>query len=174
MLRIDIQLQNLVDSLRDSLQNSHDIYSLVKVVSANENNNEPCFFCKSHTCTNCVELDDIGEFKLSSFLYEHAGPQFNSNNQLFVPNFSQGIVYSTEQGLACFGIEVYVDISKQESAAWKNYRSFMTSCTEIDTGLGPAVVEIGLTLSKCFDEFKKPEQLSIHDSWKCTNCKQNV
>jgi len=111
---------------------------------------------------------------LSAFLYQNAAPQFNSNNQLFSPNFGQENVYSTEQGLAIFSVEVYVDISRQQSAAWKDYRSFMLSCTEIDTGIGPAVIEAGITLSKCFDEFKKPEQLSIHDSWNCTNCKQKV
>ena len=60
MLRMDTQLQNIVESFQDGLENSHDIYSQVKVVSANDNNNEPCFYCKSYTCANCLELEDVG------------------------------------------------------------------------------------------------------------------
>lgn len=51
----------------------------------------------------------------------------------------------------------------------------MLSFTKIDTGVGSVhVVESGTALFKCFDEFKKPEQLSKLNSWKCTNCKQEV
>lgn len=90
MLRFDMQLQNLVDQLIDSLNENHNIYAKVKVISANDTNYQACYFCGTYTCSNCLELaNNLGNINVATFISQTGGPQFTSNTQLYFHNFGQ-------------------------------------------------------------------------------------